>query len=98
MAGIKYFSLTQVSIVMQKKLDKMTVSKSLKRLVSLGLVDRIEHQSDTRAKNVTLTDKGKEMVRTLVPIVEGVDAKFFDRVLKGDQQQLIKILSQLTQA
>jgi DNA-binding MarR family transcriptional regulator len=92
------YDTTQVSIVMQTKLDKMTVSKSLKRLVSLGFVDRIEHQSDTRAKNVTLTDKGKEMVGTLVPIVEGVDAKFFDRVSKADQQQLIKILSQLTQA
>lgn len=92
------YDTTQVSIVMQTKLDKMTVSKSLKRLVSLGFVDRIEHQTDTRAKNVTLTDKGKEMVGTLVPIVEGVDAKFFDRVSKADQQQLIKILSQLTQA
>jgi len=92
------YDTTQVSIVMQTKLDKMTVSKSLKRLVSLGFVNRIEHQRDTRAKNVTLTDKGKEMVGTLVPIVEGVDAKFFDRVSKADQQQLIKILSQLTQA
>ncbi len=92
------YDTTQVSIVMQTKLDKMTVSKSLKRLVSLGFVNRIEHQSDTRAKNVTLTDKGKEMVGTLVPIVEGVDAKFFDRVSKADRQQLIKILSQLTQA
>lgn len=89
---------TQILIVHQTKLDKMTVSKSLKKLTALGFVNRMEHESDTRAKNVILTDKGKAMVETLVPIVEGVDAKFFDRVLKPDQQQLIKIFIQLTQA
>jgi len=90
------YDTTQILIVNWSKLDKMTVSKSLKSLVDLGYVHRMEHQTDTRAKCVSLTKKGKDMVRTLVPIVEGIDHDFFGKVSKTNQQNLIHILSQLT--
>ncbi len=89
------YDTTQILIVNQTKLDKMTVSKSLKKLVSLGFVNRIEHEIDTRAKSVTLTDKGIKMVHILVPIVEAIDAKFFGTASKPEQKQLISILSKL---
>ena len=100
MATLMYFDAhkydtTQVLIVHQTKLDKMTVSKSLKKLSSLGFVSRIEHESDTRAKSVTLTDKGKERVRLLVPIVEGIDAQFFGAIQKNEERQLIQLLTKL---
>lgn len=89
---------TQVAIARLSKLDKMTVSKSLKKLVAQDLVTRVEHATDTRAKSVFLTHKGKDMVRKLVPLVEQVDAKFFSHVEKSDQQSLIRILRALTSA
>jgi DNA-binding MarR family transcriptional regulator len=87
---------TQVAIARLSKLDKMTVSKSLKKLVAQGLVTRVEHATDTRAKSVSLTNKGKAMVRKLVPLVEKTDAEFFGHVGKEDQQSLIRILRTLT--
>ena len=87
------YDTTQMVIVNQTKLDKMTVSKSLKKLVALGLVHRIEHESDTRAKSVSLTEKGEELVGIVVPLVERIDAQFFG-ILK-DSQDLIKILKEL---
>jgi DNA-binding MarR family transcriptional regulator len=87
---------TQVAIARLSKLDKMTVSKSLKKLVAQGLVTRVEHATDTRAKSVFLTIKGKAMVSKLVPLVEQVDAEFFGQVREGDQQSLIRILRTLT--
>ena len=47
-----HYDTTQILIVNWSKLDKMTVSKSLKKLVVQGLVKRMEHQTDTRAKTV----------------------------------------------
>lgn len=91
-----HYNTTQILIVNWSKLDKMTVSKSLKKLVSLGYVNRIEHETDTRAKRVSLTKKGKEMVRKLVPIVEGIDSVFFGKTSHNEQQSLIHILSKLT--
>jgi len=82
--------------VNQTKLDKMTVSKSLKKLVQMGFVNRIEHEVDTRAKSVSLTEKGKDMIRTLVPIVEGIDSTFFGKASHKEQKSLIQILAKLT--
>lgn len=87
---------TQILIVNLSKLDKMTVSKSLKKLVALGLVRRTEHETDTRAKSVTLTDQGKSLVHQLVPIVEGIDGKFFEKASRLEQQSLIQVLRKLT--
>src|SRR5665213_3425618 len=54
---------TQGIIINWSKLDKMTVSKSLKKLVSQKLVTRAENETDTRSKTVSLTHKGKNLIR-----------------------------------
>lgn len=90
-----HYDTTQILIVNWSKLDKMTVSKSLKKLVALGYVNRIEHEIDTRAKSVSLTEKGKEMVRTLIPIVEEIDSTFFAKASVKEQKNLAHILSKL---
>lgn len=91
-----HYDTTQILIVNWTKLDKMTVSKSLKKLVQLGYVNRFEHKIDTRAKSVSLTKEGKAMVRTLVPIVEGIDSTFFGKASRKEQQSLVHILAKLT--
>ncbi len=86
---------TQVAIARLSKLDKMTVSKSLKKLVSQGYINREESQKDTRAKCVHLTLKGKELVSRLVTIVEGVDESFFRVLGQNGQKTLIQLLNKL---
>lgn len=86
---------TQVTIAHLSKLDKMTVSKSLKKLASQGYISRKESQNDTRAKWVHLTSQGKSLVSKLIPIVEGIDAEFFGKVPETDQRNLIHILGNL---
>jgi DNA-binding MarR family transcriptional regulator len=90
------YDTTQILISNWSKLDKMTVSQSLKKLVALGYVNRIEHETDTRAKSVSLTPKGKERVRTLVPIVEKIDSLFFGKASSQEQKSIIHILGKLT--
>lgn len=92
--GIKQ-TPTQILIVRSTKLDKMTVSKSLKKLVTQGLIKRAEHKDDTRAKSVHLTVAGKAMASKLIPIVEKIDAEFFGVMNRKNQQSLINILADL---
>ncbi len=91
------YDTTQVLIVNWSKLDKMTVSKSLKKLVAQGLVDRKEHKTDMRAKSVELSEDGKTLIRKLVPMVEKIDADFFGNVSLGEQQSLVHILGKLAE-
>jgi len=88
----KHTEVTQVDIINMSKLDKMTVSKSLKKLVDMDLVKRRENQEDTRAKSVQLTKSGISLAKKLVPIVENIDADFFGDLNKTEEKNLVSIL------
>src|SRR5437762_11308565 len=74
--------VSQSLIIRQSKLDKMTVSKALKKLVMKGYVKRLEHKHDTRVKAVFLTKKGRELISKLIPVVEKIDADYFGTLKK----------------
>jgi len=86
---------TQVAIANMTGLDKMTISKSLKRLASLGLVSRSEDMRDTRAKTVILTTKGNQLIVKLVSIVDDMDRQFFGVLLDKEQKMLNQIFCKL---
>lgn len=79
---------TQVDIVRLSKLDKMTISKSLKKLGSLGLTIRHENENDPRAKSVLLTEKGKKIIDVLKPTIERIDKGFFNALTIKQQEEL----------
>jgi DNA-binding MarR family transcriptional regulator len=89
---------TQVILANWSKLDKMTVSKSLRALVDQGFVKRHEHPNDTRAKAVQLTAEGKLLASKLVPIVERIDELFFSTLDGIKQKDLMAMLKALAAA
>ncbi len=67
----------QVTLIQRSQLDKMTVSKSLKQLVHMELLIRKESETDSRTKQVSLTDKGRQLIEQVIPQVEAKDKEFF---------------------
>jgi len=86
---------TQTTIIEHTKLDKMTVSKSLKTLEKNGFVLRSENEIDTRAKTITLTDDGMKLAIKSVKIVEDIDNLFFAKLNKEDKNQLNSLFLEL---
>jgi DNA-binding MarR family transcriptional regulator len=86
---------TQIMISKWSKLDKMTVSKSIKLLVTKKLVQRQEAKQDSRAYIIHLSDQGKELVRKLVPMVEQIDAEFFSKLKPAEHDNFLSCLNQL---
>lgn len=74
---------TQISLSRMANLDKMTVSKALRSLEERGYVKRYESETDSRAKQMELTPRGRELATILVPLVEKTDETFF-APLQGD--------------
>jgi DNA-binding MarR family transcriptional regulator len=70
-------AVTQVLLSAHAKIDPMTTSTVLRTLQAKGLVERREHPSDTRAKTVVLSEKGKLLTQQAVVKVEQFDAGFF---------------------
>lgn len=87
---------TQADIVKLSKLDKMTVSKALKKLVYLSYINRNENDLDTRVKDVSLTEEGKVIIQKLMPQIDEVDDKFFTIFDEQEKKLFLELLSRLS--
>lgn len=90
------YNTNQSSISSWTKLDKMTVSKSLKKLILIKMVNQKESLSDSRANSISLTILGKKLIHKLIPIVEETDKLFFGKISEKNQKKLIAALNLLT--
>ena len=70
-------NVTQKELADFSNTDRMMVSKVLKTLQNKDLVDRKEHETDTRAKCVFLTDKGKMTLQKAFTIKLDSNNEFF---------------------
>ena len=80
--------VTQTTLIEHTKLDKMTVSKSLRGLEEKGLVLRMENEQDTRAKTIFLSDEGRSLAIESVKIVERIDGSFFSAITAEEREVL----------
>lgn len=87
--------VTQIVLSNHTKIDPMTTSTVLRTLQQKGLLVRQEHQTDTRAKTVALTEAGIQIVKEAVVAVEQFDHAFFsvlDKELGGLNSSLLILL------
>lgn len=70
--------VTQIVLSNHSKIDPMTTSQVLRTLQKKGLIERAEHATDTRAKNVALTSLGQKTAIAAVKSVEKFDTDFFE--------------------
>ncbi|MBU6340763.1 MAG: MarR family transcriptional regulator [Bacteroidetes bacterium] len=87
--------VTQIVLSNHTKIDPMTTSTVLRTLQQKGLLVRQEHQTDTRAKTVALTEAGIQIVKEAVVAVEQFDHAFFSVLgeeLGGLNSSLLNLL------
>lgn len=87
--------VNQCTIVRWSRLDKMTVSQTLKKLTKDGLVNRKTCEKDTRAKSISLTSLGKRLIHRIIPKVEATDTIFFEALTHQELQQCKTLLKKL---
>jgi DNA-binding MarR family transcriptional regulator len=71
LASIYWLSLdnqnvTQILLSNHTKIDPMTTSTVLRTLQTKGLITRQEHETDTQAKTIGLTETGIENVKQAI--------------------------------
>jgi DNA-binding MarR family transcriptional regulator len=82
LASLRWFeeqgeATTQAHVVEHAKIDKMTLSKAIRKLEEEGLVSRVPSSTDNRAINVKFTAKGKKVIQQAVVAIEKADDEFF---------------------
>jgi DNA-binding MarR family transcriptional regulator len=71
--------ITQQHIAQLANIDKMMVSTVASTLMKKKLVKREKNTGDGRSYILNFTDLGRKRIIKAIPIVEGIDAKFFDK-------------------
>lgn len=82
LASLRWFEargepITQRHLVAHAKLDKMTLSKAIRRLEEVGLVKRTPSATDGRATEVRFSTRGREITEAAIVAVEAADDRFF---------------------
>lgn len=86
--------VTQILLSNYTKIDPMTTSTVLRTLQTKGLIIRQEHETDTRAKTVVLTETGIKNTKQAIKKVEQFDRQFFSSLATetGDFNNKLSIL------
>ncbi|MFT3920457.1 MarR family winged helix-turn-helix transcriptional regulator [Cloacibacterium sp.] len=89
--------VTQIDIANQSNSDRMMVSKVLRTLQDKKFISRQEHQTDTRAKVIKMTNEGAEVLQKALTAVENADIDFFSVLgnkLSSFNQNMIDLTEQ----
>lgn len=90
-------AVTQVDIARQSNADRMMVSKVLRTLEEKGFITRQEHETDTRAKTIRLTNTGAVVLQKAIIEIENADLDFFSMSrdkLSSFNSSMIKLIDE----
>ncbi|WOH36237.1 MarR family winged helix-turn-helix transcriptional regulator [Thalassotalea fonticola] len=90
--------LSAVAITNRIAMDKVAVSRAVKRLIEKGLVIKHLDSKDQRSHELALSNEGIEMYQQLVPIALEHEQQVTDNLTLKEQQSLLKLLSKLDNA
>ncbi len=86
--------VTQARLARLCQVDPMMASQVLRTLERRGLLGRAAHATDTRARSLSLTERGVRVLENASPLVVAVDAAFFT-TLGADRPAFTAALARL---
>jgi len=94
-----YPGLTASQIVDRTVMDKVTVSRAVKRLLERGLLKRITHGTDRRRRHLQLTQQsGQKTFEAIVPRARNYEHTLLASLTPAERQILLDLLDRLHHA
>jgi MarR family transcriptional regulator, temperature-dependent positive regulator of motility len=85
----------QASVAELIGFDRATIGGVINRLENKGLVKRVVSETDRRARELSLTPKGKRLLATLQPIVKDIQQDILSPLSDKDKERFIQLAQQL---
>lgn len=95
MGAVSASTLTEMASTLV--MDRTTLTRNLKPLEKLGLIEMIEPR-DKRSKAYALTEKGREVLNKAIPIWQRAQTKIISSISQEKYEYLLKELDGLTKA
>lgn len=88
--------ITQIEISKRVGVPGYATSRTLDQLEKLELIERTPDPASRRSFLIVLTQKGKEIAKTLPPIINEVNQEILAPLNQKEQEQLILMLQKVT--
>lgn len=85
--------ITAKKIAGLSEMDKVRISRTLKTLVEKDYVTQKPHPLDARAKNYELNERGKYLMRAVIPDALRYEKDLMSQLSKVEQEQLQHLIS-----
>ena len=85
--------LSLVEISRRARLDRAWISRSVQRLEKRGLARKAPLEGDDRAHSIFLTDKGDDLLRQLIPIIQQRQRKLLEGENRKELEQALDRLA-----
>ncbi len=90
--------VTQRDIAEKSKVENSTTTRTLDKLEKLGLVERRDDPNSRRSYRIYLTEQGKAIKETLIPIPVAVNQQVLSSLNEQEQKQIIALLQKMVAA
>jgi DNA-binding MarR family transcriptional regulator len=90
--------ITQRDIAAKSKVENSTTTRTLDKLEKLELVERKADPNSRRSFRIYLTEKGKALQETLIPIPMKLNKELVSALDPQEQQQMISLLKKMVAA
>ncbi|MGF1807383.1 MarR family transcriptional regulator [Aliivibrio sifiae] len=90
--------VTQRDIAEKSKVENSTTTRTLDKLEKLGLVERQADPNSRRSFRIYLTDEGRALKETLLPIPVKVNKEALSSLDLNEQKEMIRLLQKMVAA
>ncbi len=91
----RYAELTATEVAERAAMDKVAVSRAVRRLLESGLLERRENDADRRTKHLCLSDSGVEVFDAIAPAALEYERRLLDRLDPEERRVFDRVVDKL---
>ncbi len=92
----RYPGISATEVTENSAMDKVAVSRAVRRLIDAGRIRRQANDNDRRAKHLFLSDQGQAVYDAIVPAALAYEKRLLNALSDEQKSQLDHLLSLLT--
>lgn len=78
--------------------DRVTLGGVVSRLEGRGYIERRIKDGDRRARTMTLTERGRSLVQTILPAVRAAQEQIMTGLTESERAELMRLMRKLTES
>ncbi len=92
----RFRNIPAATVAEHSAMDKVAISRAVRRLLSLELIQRQDGREDRRAKPLALTPAGRKVYQAIAPAALDFEARLLAALTPAERSSLDRILGKLS--